>query len=167
MSGRFAIPSIIQHRLQGPRRGKLKNKHAPDVLNQTPAFQTEKSIPGLNNSISDDFLFNKCYKFSFLFLLQDKLQKNRQELHLLAKCVLQHVNPIRHGGYKLLQYTRQITWYILKGTQRKPPSSVGYSISLRFMAQNWSNLSVENSKHVFTKLKQQNTPNYKSKEFQG
>lgn len=34
------------------------------------------------------------------------------------------------------------TWYILKGMYLKPPSSVGYSISFLFMAQNWSNLSV-------------------------
>lgn len=34
-----------------------------------------------------------------------------------------------------------VTWYILKGMYLKPPSSVGYSISFLFMAQNWSNLS--------------------------
>lgn len=43
-------------------------------------------------------------------------------------------------GKVLLVY---ITWYILKGMYLKPPSSVGYSISFLFMAQNWSNLSVK------------------------
>lgn len=39
-----------------------------------------------------------------------------------------------------------LTWYILKGMYLKPPSSVEYSISFLFMAQNWSNLSVTRQK---------------------
>lgn len=39
-----------------------------------------------------------------------------------------------------------LTWYILKGMYLKPPSSVEYSISFLFMAQNWSNLSVTGQK---------------------
>lgn len=41
-----------------------------------------------------------------------------------------------------------VTWYILKGMYLKPPSSVGYSISFLFMAQNWSNLSVKTQMHA-------------------
>lgn len=64
-------------------------------------------------------------------------------LHLLA-C---WANSSRKSSFWL-------TWYILKGMYLKPPSSVEYSISFLFMAQNWSNLSVTRQNNNNNKKKQ-------------
>lgn len=73
----------------------------------------------------------RCFPIWCVILQPSRMCYAALCLHLLA---------CRANGSRKARFW--LTWYILKGMYLKPPSSVEYSISFLFMAQNWSNLSV-------------------------